>query len=414
MTRPRLSFEIRFGLGWAIFLLCMLLAASRIHAQTPIPVTGHFEDAGGGSSLTGAYLSAQLTNCAGNQPRIFGHFGILQPVATLPIDGTTGLLSGSLWPNDLINCGGVTGSTSYLVTFVLGNVPQGQPQCFVVSSTGPNPFSFDTATPCTSITPPPGPTPPYDATYRNLTLTGVLGGGSAVMTGTVQAHKFLLDFTPAPCSSGSVMTGYNADFTVLCVALPAIPVNSVFGRIGPVTAQTGDYTCAQVTGCITSLPTTYYQQVGFGGTFLTQRAKLNFLSGTGTTANCVDNPSGNSTDCSVNVSGATRTCNANGCYRTSADGTIEAWGSVTVAATGNYYATATITFPVAFSTSATVTSLSLAGTYTTDNTTPASAQLTSAPTLTGASVYLARTIVAGAGGGNFDQTTTLYWFAIGY
>jgi hypothetical protein len=32
----------------------------------------------------------------------------------------------------------------------------------------------------------------------------------------------------------------------------------------------------------------------------------------------------------------------------------------------------------------------------------------------GASAYMARVIVAGAGGGNFDQTIVLNWHALGY
>jgi hypothetical protein len=44
-------------------------------------------------------------------------------------------------------------------------------------------------------------------------------------------------------------------------------------------------------------------------------------------------------------SSPTRTCNGNGCYRVFADGTIEAWGSVTVSFSSSSLGTGTIVFP---------------------------------------------------------------------
>jgi hypothetical protein len=80
-------------------------------------------------------------------------------------------------------------------------------------------------------------------------------------------------------------------------APPASPVSSVFGRTGAVTAQSGDYTCGQVTGAVCSLATVYYQnvQVNAGGT--AQRQAINFINGTNTTANCVDDAGNNRTNC---------------------------------------------------------------------------------------------------------------------
>lgn len=48
--------------------------------------------------------------------------------------------------------------------------------------------------------------------------------------------------------------------------------------------------------------------------------------------------------------GGSRTCNANGCYRTAADGTIEAWGASTAVGSPAGAANLTITFPTTFTT----------------------------------------------------------------
>jgi hypothetical protein len=64
-------------------------------------------------------------------------------------------------------------------------------------------------------------------------------------------------------SKNQIVSGQSIDLTTLfglqaAPAGAAAPVTSVFTRIGAVTAQSGDYTCAQVTGC----PTTAYSWFG--------------------------------------------------------------------------------------------------------------------------------------------------------
>jgi hypothetical protein len=80
-------------------------------------------------------------------------------------------------------------------------------------------------------------------------------------------------------------------------------VTSVFGRVGPVTAQSGDYTCGQITGAVCSLPTLRYQTVGVNSVDQTQRSKLRFYNGTNITVSVADNSGANATD--ITITGAT-------------------------------------------------------------------------------------------------------------
>lgn len=108
-----------------------------------------------------------------------------------------------------------------------------------------------------------------------------------------------------------------------------------------------------------------------------------------------------------------RTC-PSGCYRINGDGTIEEWGTVTVGPSGNSYNTATITFPHAFTTQAVLTGNTVGeASFSGDPTTPPCVQVQSA-SLTGGTFFMARCIIASAGGGNFDNSLTLNWHAIGY
>jgi hypothetical protein len=131
------------------------------------------------------------------------------------------------------------------------------------------------------------------------------------------------------------------------------PVTSVFGRTGDVLAQSGDYSCGQITGAICSLPTVFYQTVKANGGALTQRGNLNLIAGTNITVACVDNSGSNQTDCTVTAAGTSvpsRTCNANGCYILWPDGTIDAWGVSSAVGSNTTATNLTITFPVPFTT----------------------------------------------------------------
>lgn len=144
--------------------------------------------------------------------------------------------------------------------------------------------------------------------------------------------------------------------------------------------------------------------------------KLQHSSGAITANDCTKfDTNGNTVDAGVSCAAVVaRTCNANGCYRIEGDGTIMEWGTISVPATGNAFNSATITFPAAFTTVPVVTANAIGlPSATQDTTTPISLQFTSTTT-TGAFAYMAKVIVASAGGGAFQQTITLNWYAIGY
>jgi hypothetical protein len=101
-------------------------------------------------------------------------------------------------------------------------------------------------------------------------------------------------------------------------------VSSVFGRVGAVTAQAGDYTASQITGAvsestvyadppwITSLaysklngaPTLRYQSVRVNGAAdMPQRARVNFVAGANVTITAADDSPGNQTNITVSAAG---------------------------------------------------------------------------------------------------------------
>lgn len=233
---------------WLSFAtLAALLLASRLYGQS-IPVTGHAFDSSQGIPA-GMSVKFELYNCGGNYPRVFGSFGIIKQNFTIVPD-PNGLLTGTIVPNDAINCGGVAGTTRYNVTILLNGVPQLPTACYPVLSTM-GVFNLDTATPCASATPPPPPGGPFDATYNNLTLLGLLSGGNAVFSGSLIANSFHFQSDPFRCPAGQYSIGPNIDFLTQCVAFPAAAtvVTSFNGRQNAVSPASGDYSCGMVTGC---------------------------------------------------------------------------------------------------------------------------------------------------------------------
>lgn len=192
--------------------------------------------------------------------------------------------------------------------------------------------------------------------------------------------------------------------------------------------------------CGGTFPTLYYQTVEANGTAQTQRPVLNYsanftlndsssparttvdLSAVGTAGTYVS-PSSITFDAfgretAITASSAVNTtCTGTTppytCYRVEPDGTTEEWGAVSVPASGNAFNSASFTFPVAYTNvpAVYVTTVGLPST-TGDATTPVACELQSSST-TGGTAYMARVIVASAGGGNFDQAITLNWSAVG-
>lgn len=77
----------------------------------------------------------------------------------------------------------------------------------------------------------------------------------------------------------------------------ASSVSSVFGRIGDVIAQPGDYDCSKITNAICSLPSLFNQTIKVDGTAKIQRGVVNLINGSAGTVSCVDNNVTLATDC---------------------------------------------------------------------------------------------------------------------
>ena len=91
-----------------------------------IAVTAHLVN-GQGQNITTAYLHFELWNCGKNVPQVIG-----QPLVVVPnqfdihANPTTGLITGNIYGNNEILCGGVQ-STQWLVTVYKGVNLVGQP-----------------------------------------------------------------------------------------------------------------------------------------------------------------------------------------------------------------------------------------------------------------------------------------------
>jgi hypothetical protein len=217
-------------------------------AQSQIAVTGHIAAAGPNPSNPTIYQAQfTLAYCGANVPRVFGTGTIAASTATYTADAT-GLVTGTIWGNDVITCGGVMGGTRYNVSFITNGSRVGPVQCFQVIGAGP--FNLDTAQPCVTVPPPPPPPGQGDYEFHNLTLSGLLSGTSAVLSGDVTALSFHFSTSGAhfTCPTGQVANALLQDFTFGCVAFPAAPVISVFGRTGAVVAVNGDYSFSLISG----------------------------------------------------------------------------------------------------------------------------------------------------------------------
>lgn len=168
----------------------LYLVAVNLPAQAPVTtvgVTGHLFSASGGTT-TGLQLRFNLISCATGLPRIFGQGTILPTAKTMTPD-STGLITDTIWPNDVLNCGGITGNSRWTVTRIKDNVPQGPAVCFnVLAATGLN---LDTATPCPQMSPATPPGTANDGTWNNGIFLGDLyvygalhgtGGGASPFT----------------------------------------------------------------------------------------------------------------------------------------------------------------------------------------------------------------------------------------
>jgi hypothetical protein len=151
------------------FLILLAGAAVQGYAQapTPIPITGNISFVtGGGTPYAG--VSIQLASCTA--PVSIPGYSVIAPQAyQFQADGT-GLINGTIWPNDKIDCNGTTGSSQYQVQFIVNGTPTADPVCYQVTSTQGT-WNLNTQQPITCGQAPPAP---GDVTYNNVVVNGCL------------------------------------------------------------------------------------------------------------------------------------------------------------------------------------------------------------------------------------------------
>jgi hypothetical protein len=209
---------IRFLIG-----IMGLSAALGALAQTPvpIPITGNL-GAIQGTGQPYAGVSIQLQNCP-SPASIAGYFGIVQTGYQIRAS-SSGLISGTIWPNDLITCNGTTGNSKYSLVFMNGGVTSGTQQCYQVTSTQ-GIWNINTQQPisCTGSAP-----NPQDAQYRNLNITGCFSvnggpcttGGSPFSAITVTGSSTFGLLAGAPTASGA---GSVSAMLAKCPSQPCSP-----------------------------------------------------------------------------------------------------------------------------------------------------------------------------------------------
>jgi hypothetical protein len=171
-------------------LILLTFSAQLALAQpTQTPITGHFGGVGPDPENPSIYqVQFALAYCGGNIPMVQGYGTIPSTTATYTAD-STGLVSGSIWANDLITCGATTGGTRYNVTYLLNGQRAGPVICYNVLSTQGT-FNFDQAVQCPQVPPPTPPPPPFpDAGFHNVTIYGNLLAGSETVYGAFGAES---------------------------------------------------------------------------------------------------------------------------------------------------------------------------------------------------------------------------------
>jgi len=140
---------------FALLAVVALLALPSL-AQTPgVTVNATLVD-GQGQIQKAAYLHWELFNCGDNVPQVQGglNFSVVATQFDMHANTQTGVISGSVFGKDQIQCGGVN-STEWLVTqYKASGQKSGIPQYYCLS-TGQS-FNPATAEPCIDPPPPPG------------------------------------------------------------------------------------------------------------------------------------------------------------------------------------------------------------------------------------------------------------------
>lgn len=172
-------------------LLFLLAGCSALFAQTA-SVSGHLFD-GSTSPQSTASISFTLVNTGGNVCKVSGTAIVVQSPVTFNANGS-GAISGTLYRNDFISCGGVSNSVWQYQVAVNGQI---QPTC-MLATLATSSLNVDNAA-CSNtvpvITPPTGDTTYCRLDGSNCGFTGNISGqsatfaGSATITGALTAQS---------------------------------------------------------------------------------------------------------------------------------------------------------------------------------------------------------------------------------
>lgn len=177
--------------------LLFLLLVATASAQT-VPVTGHLAD-GSGNTYTTGFLRFQLWNCGSDFPIWSGHsITVVQQQFDLHPNLSTGLISGSVIPNDQILCGRVA-STQWIVTPMKDSVTPLQPSQRYYIQTAGGTFDISTAQP-TTINP---PLPGFILVFQNPLVSQAINQPA----GTTMTFSGAFKFGPVSTFSVPVFAG---------------------------------------------------------------------------------------------------------------------------------------------------------------------------------------------------------------
>lgn len=276
-----------FKLVLTLAAVCALSLVAPLAAMGQgVTVTATLTDGQGIPQKT-SYLHWQLWNCGNNVPQIIGQpYAMVAQQFDMRANPTTGVISGSVYGNDQIECGNVL-STQWIVTeFKSSGQAGGQPQYYCLTSGQ----SFNPATTqvCQVVPPPPGYILQFDNPIQSQTLVQPAG--------TKMNFVGEMNFCSATVDCGGGSGSFS--MTVNGGSPLTSPVNFQNGTNTTVSNPSGSNVQVNVT-----FPTTYYQTVEANGTAQTQEPKLNLISGSNATVNCVDNSGASRTDCTVAATG---------------------------------------------------------------------------------------------------------------
>jgi hypothetical protein len=144
-------------------LLVLLLFALPLFCS--VPISGNLKDISTGAITTGTFVRFELTKCGANVPRVTGTATIVSKVKDFR-PSTTGAISGTLYANDEIECGGVTDNSCYDMSVYFNNTRQGTPVPVKVYAPGFNISSFSPSAEC-GTAPATPPATPQGYIYQN-------------------------------------------------------------------------------------------------------------------------------------------------------------------------------------------------------------------------------------------------------